>query len=109
MLRLKSVVKFNTKFGELCLTSLVHVEPGRMVYFGFIHRSKSETKFESSVSLRSAMWFILRLISKVKFKTKFVVYLGFENIRFDSVRQNRVFFSHITYCLFVYGYVCNER
>ena len=95
MLRLKSVVKFNTKFGELCLTSLVHVEPGRVVYFGFIHRSKSETKFESSVSLRSAMWFILRLRSQVKFKTKFgepcltslghVVYFGFEKFRFVSV------------------------
>ena len=47
-------VKFEVKNRELCFASLGHVD-----YFGFNLQSNSEQKFESSASLRSAMWFVL--------------------------------------------------
>ena len=47
-------VKFEAKIRELCFASLGHVD-----YFGFNLQSNSEQKFESSASLRSAMWFVL--------------------------------------------------
>ena len=47
-------VNFRAKFRELCLASLGHV-----VYFGWSLRSNLEKNLESSISLRSDMWWIL--------------------------------------------------
>ena len=53
---LQSPAKFTTKSRELCLASLGHVFT---LYFGSNFRPNSQQNFESSASLRSAMFIIL--------------------------------------------------
>ena len=56
---LQSLAKFTTKFRKLCLATLGHVD-----YFAFNMRQNSQQNFESSASLRSAMWIIWASISE---------------------------------------------
>ena len=99
-----------------------------MVAFGFSIALNSEQNFESSASLRSAMWFGLVSISVVKFRAKLrelclaslgpVVYSGFnlplnseQNIESNaSLRSAMCYvFSVLIYCYMQDFFSCEEK